>query len=132
MIFQNLGNRIRKKIHDHKGDSIAEVLIALLISSLALVMLASMITSATKMITNSKAKMNDYYTANNSISAYTAPAIPIEVANRSGNSNVTIEITSSDAPTADPLKSLDKNYPVQYYGNYVFQNKPVIIFEKSP
>ena len=53
--------RIKKKLLSNQGDSIAEVLIALLISSLALVMLASMITSSSRMIISSKTKLTDYY-----------------------------------------------------------------------
>ena len=48
------------RIGDVRGDSIAEVLVALLISSLSLVMLATMISSASKMILTSKDKMNNY------------------------------------------------------------------------
>lgn len=55
---------IHKKIKSTKGESIGEVLIALLISSLALVLLASMITSSSTMIKNSRAKMSRYYFQN--------------------------------------------------------------------
>ena len=54
-----------KKLKAQAGESIAEVLIALLISSLALVMLASMISSTQSMVSRSKTKMSAYYQANN-------------------------------------------------------------------
>lgn len=59
--------RIRKKLHSSSGESIAETLIALLISSLALVMLASMISSTSNMLSQSKIAMNKYYTEINKL-----------------------------------------------------------------
>ena len=61
MTLQRIRKAIKRKINSRRGDSIAEVLIALLISSLALVMLASMITSSANMINSSKKKLNAYY-----------------------------------------------------------------------
>lgn len=52
---------IIRKIRNTHGESIAEVLIALLISALALLMLATMISSTMKMVTKSKEKMESYY-----------------------------------------------------------------------
>ncbi len=54
---------IRNKILSDRGDSIAEVLIALLISSVALVMLASMITSSVSLTDSSKDKISKYYSS---------------------------------------------------------------------
>ena len=51
--------RIIKKVKSRAGETIAEVLVALLISSVALVMLAGMIASTTSMVTQSKSKMED-------------------------------------------------------------------------
>lgn len=56
--------RIRKKLKSDAGESISEVLVALLISSLALVMLASMISTTQRIVSTSKEKMNQYYEAN--------------------------------------------------------------------
>jgi len=56
--------RILRKVKSRAGETIAEVLVALLISSVALVMLASMIASTTNMVTRSKDRMDDYYNAN--------------------------------------------------------------------
>ena len=53
------------KLNSRTGDSIAEVLVALLISALGLVILASMIISSTRMISSSRDKMERYYEANN-------------------------------------------------------------------
>ena len=56
--------KLTKKIKSRAGETIAEVLIALLISSLALVMLASMISATQSMVAKSEKKMSEYYDAN--------------------------------------------------------------------
>ena len=53
-----------KKLKSQAGESISEVLIALLISSLALVMLASMISATNNIVSKSKSTMEDYYACN--------------------------------------------------------------------
>ncbi len=62
---------LSKKLKGNGGESIAEVLIALLIAALALTMLASVITTAAKTITKSKEQMDAYYTANEWLSSHT-------------------------------------------------------------
>lgn len=129
MIWTELKKRVKSKLTRQDGDSIAEVLIALLISSLALVMLASMITSSAKMITGSSKVINDYYTAMNSINTYTVPAIPetIPAAQRGEDASVTVSL--STGKTGSSLKSFSQSYNVSFYADLVFQNKPVIVFK---
>ena len=50
--------RIKGKLSSHAGESIAETLFALLISSLALIMLAGAVSSAMRVVTGSKEKMD--------------------------------------------------------------------------
>ena len=50
-----------KKLRSTAGESIGETLVALLISALALVMLAGAVSSASNIITRSNDAMNDYY-----------------------------------------------------------------------
>ncbi len=57
--------RIMRKLQSVSGETVAEVLISLLISALALAMLATMIQASSNMITTSKTKMKEYYTQNN-------------------------------------------------------------------
>lgn len=52
--------RIAAKLRGRAGESIAETLIALLISALALVMLAGAISSAANMITKSRNWVNNH------------------------------------------------------------------------
>lgn len=56
--------KAQRKTKNHSGETIAETLVALLISSIALMMLASMINSTVNLVTKSEAKMRDYYTLN--------------------------------------------------------------------
>ena len=55
------------KLRSQAGETIAEVLVALLISSVALIMLASMISATSSMVTRSKTAMEAYYEANESL-----------------------------------------------------------------
>ena len=52
--------RITKKLKSNAGETLAEVLIALLISSLAILMLAGMISSSSGIILRSEAAMKAY------------------------------------------------------------------------
>ena len=56
--------RVKQKLKSDVGESIAEVLIALLIAALALTMLASVISTSARMISQSKDKLENYYAAN--------------------------------------------------------------------
>ena len=51
----------KKKLFSKTGESIGETLIALLISALALLMLAGAVSSAGKIVTRNRSAMNDYY-----------------------------------------------------------------------
>ncbi len=93
MKLKSLTKTIKKKLSGKKGDSIAEVLIALLISSLALVMLAAMINSSDNMITYSKKKMSAYYSES---AAFASPNVD--------GSQVTIAV-----------KGVSMSYQVKYY-----------------
>ncbi len=70
-------NRIFKKLSSQMGESIGETLVALLISALALVMLAGAVSSGMRIVTNSKEKMEVYYKVNNAVvaRATTAPTV---------------------------------------------------------
>ncbi len=57
-------HQVQKKLYNQSGETIAETLIAMLIASIALVMLASMINSTVNVVNKSKAKMEEYYEAN--------------------------------------------------------------------
>lgn len=64
--------RLRARLKGRAGESIAETLIALVIACLAITMLAGIITSSTRLISQSKDALADYYEANNAIADETA------------------------------------------------------------
>jgi Tfp pilus assembly protein PilV len=62
-LLRSAGGRLREQ----KGESIAEVLISLLISAVALVMLASMINTSARLVSDSRKKLTAYYAANEAL-----------------------------------------------------------------
>ena len=68
-----LTNRGKQRLLDRQGESITEVLIALLISALGLTILASMITASAKMISNSQNTVTAYFNAESSLEAAAGP-----------------------------------------------------------
>ena len=60
---------MKNKLKNNKGESLGEVLVALLISSLGILMLAGMLTSSSNIVMKSKLSMKDYYNENNRLEA---------------------------------------------------------------
>ncbi len=56
--------RMMAKLRSSAGESIGETLVALLISALALLMLAGAVTSAARMVNTSKTAVTEYYDEN--------------------------------------------------------------------
>ena len=105
---------VRNKLKSDRGDSIAEVLIALLISAVALVMLASMITSSTSMIGASKKNIENYYSAANEMT---------------GDCSVKYSGTVKLVPVSGT--SMSTSFSVNYYVNEYITNHPVVAFEDA-
>lgn len=68
---KDLNRQIANKLRSKSGESISETLVALLISALALVMLAGAIAAASNMVTRTREKLNKYYIANNYVARQT-------------------------------------------------------------
>ena len=67
-------NKLTARLRSRAGESIAEVLVSLLISSLALVMLAGMISAAARMVTRSREAFtgaNGYVVMENKLASHT-------------------------------------------------------------
>jgi hypothetical protein len=58
-------NCMMRKLRSRAGESIAETLVAVLISALALTMLAGAISAATNAVTKSKTHLDQYYNSQN-------------------------------------------------------------------
>ena len=83
--------KIKDKIHSRNGETIGETLVALLISALALTMLAGAITAGSNMIKASKDKIAAYYTQAESMASLPDTA----------NSSVKISVTDGFSQTAN-------------------------------
>ncbi len=69
--LKTLLSSIGKKLKGRGGESLTEVLVSVLISAVALTMLASMISASTGMVKQSREKLDDYYTNNNGLVTHT-------------------------------------------------------------
>lgn len=112
----DMKGRIARKLKSRAGESIAETLIGLLIASLALVMLAGAISTATRLVVTSKAKMDSYYVADGSLAQRADSA-------RAGNI-ATVTLTGESMTQAiqtDP----EHGTSIQAYKNDTFESTPV-------
>ena len=106
-----------KKLKQKNGESLTETLVALLISVLALTLLASMIVVGNKITAESSEKMDSYYAGNSSLSA------------ASDTSDAEGEVSFS--VTGVPGFSLvpgEASYNVKYYVNDEFPSTPVVSY----
>jgi len=104
-------HNMTKKLRSISGESIAETLIALLISALALVMLAGAISTVARLVTTSNAKMAEYYAADS------------DLAERKG----------SETEEAFSVK-IGENYEYDTTGyiNSTFAGTPVVAYDAKP
>ena len=101
--------RMIGKLRSRAGETISETLVALLISSLALVMLAGAIGAAGRMITSSKAAMMAYYSSDRDMAEHAGGAA-------AGGGNVALSLTGG---AGDGAGSVSGSYDVKYYQNKV-------------
>ena len=71
--------QMKHKLRSKRGETIAETLIAVLIAAVALVLLASLITTSSKLIRESRDKLDAYYTKNNTLNAFTGDDATIKL-----------------------------------------------------
>ena len=103
--------KVLKKLSDQAGETIAETLVALLIASLALMMLAGAVSSAMNVVTRSKNAMDEYYADNNGIVARE---------DRLKSGTLTISLSG--------LRSSSENIPVEYWKNDKLSGTPVVAY----
>ena len=77
-----------EKLKEHAGETITEVLIALLISTIGLLMLATMINSSGNSISKSRTLLENYY----STSAETAGTAQVTVKNKTADKTYTYTV----------------------------------------
>ena len=106
----------RNRLREQRGESISEVLIAVLISAIALTMLATMISATTRLVLRSKSQTEEYVEKNNQL---------VEKGDSDRSGEVIVELVRSGSTQKIRLTD-DTNYglddenaviPVQYYVN---------------
>ena len=112
----------KNKLLDHTGESIAETLVALLISALALVMLAAIITSSSNIIKRSRSKLDTYYNGNEYVVNMSGTTVPENVNAVSGT------VTIGLAAAGNSLSPQEIN--VTFYKNASFGSNPVISYKE--
>ena len=68
-------NKMMQKLRSRAGESISEVLIAMLVSALGLAMLAGVITTSTRIITKSRETVKTYTQAENALESHDADSL---------------------------------------------------------
>ena len=110
---------MRRKLRSRAGESLTEVLAALLVSALALTMLAAMISSSGKMIQKSEDKMEDYIAADRAL-----------VQKEGGTSDT---VTASFSVDGNPMKLSDENeesfFKVTCFQNTEFGGDGIISYK---
>lgn len=104
-----------RKLNSNRGETLVEVLVAVLISALALVMFAAMISTATRLTVQSKNTLKVYY-SNNAI---------LESKISSSGEDATITVSTSGTGT-----NLTDTIPVKVYTN-IFSKTEVIAYGKG-
>lgn len=124
-VIMAMTDKIKEKLHHNSGESIGETLIALLVGSLALMMLAGTISTSTRLITSSKTSLRDHYTANNLVAEHSTEE---EIADYDVIPSGKITITETD----DYIKKIaSQTFDVNYYVNQHTSGKPIISYEKT-
>ena len=106
----DIRGKVKTKLRSSRGESISETLVAVLISALALVMLAGAIATASRLVTSSRTKLGRYYDSNNAMVTMEHP-------------NGYVDITISDGTKSVLLSS------VPYAHNTVFASNPVVAYK---
>ena len=114
--------RIIKKLASQSGESIGETLVALLISALALVMLAGAVSAGMRIVTNSKEKMDEYYKVNNAVVARETSAPTVKGTAAPGFSRNTLTVTINKLLPSGTIP------PANYWKNETLSGVPVVVY----
>lgn len=110
---------LKKKLKNKKGESIAEVMVGMLISVLGLVLLATAISAATNMVIKSKTKMANYIREENKLAGESTEE----------GAEGALQITDSIGTTVITLyDSAPASYTVRYAENEEANATPVRAF----
>lgn len=124
--------KMKRKLKRENGETLAEVMIAVLISTLGLVLLASLITSSVSLITDSKKTFTKYANAQNALAWQSKDtsvnqSLGIEVKN-GATIEVHVSVSGSGSSALQITDDAGGNIPVVYYKNETLSHKPVIAY----
>jgi Tfp pilus assembly protein PilV len=131
--MKRLKEKIAARLKNSAGESLAEVLIALLIAALAMTMLAATISTASRMITNSKTKMGEYYEANDNLAEQLkddTKTLTIEISQMKLKAESTSEYEVDSSAAKVKLTANNPTTTVYYFENKKLPNISVISYCK--
>ena len=114
------------KLKSRAGETLSETLVAVLISALALTMLAGAITSSANAVEKSRKKLDTYYSANEELIAGGVEGGSQADGAESAVSSGTLTVTVSSTDTGI---NITESETVPYVQNEVFGKTPVILYE---
>lgn len=107
-----------KKLRSRAGETIGETLVALLISSLALLMLAGAVSAASRAVQQSKTKIEEYYSADKKMAEQS-----------SAGGALTVSLQEEPGGT-EPLGTF--SYSGTYYKNDAYNSTVVVSYVIIP
>lgn len=115
--------KMRSRLRSQNGESISEVLVAVLVSMVALTMLALMITATTKMVIRSRTKMDEYVKGSNELVEKDGAAL---------NGTASFYLVKDETPILIRLTDTSEDaIPTRYYVNDSLGNVTVISYKKG-
>ena len=119
--------RITKRLRNQRGETLAETLVALLISAVAVMMLAGAINASVRLITRSSDKLSEYYKDDE----YIATQQGTGSANTQNGSLYAVFTAGADGIQLSLEKASVAGSPsvaLKYYENDGFGGKPVVSY----
>ena len=105
-------NRLQRKLRGCRGESIAEVLVAVLISALGLALLAGMISGAVNLIQSGEESMQEYVERENALAARTGASEagsvhPSEKLTDGSGADLSVRCYRIEIPGGEPVVSYE-------------------------
>ncbi len=120
---------MRAKLRGNGGETLAETLIALLIASVAILMLTGMLTTSADLIHRSSESFSAYYAANNGLAAYDKNAEGVTVS--TDTDNPTISLVDENSKTVQLVPGSSSTAIKLFINSKAPSGTPVIAYETS-
>ena len=125
-MMKRLYSSVIGKIKSQVGESIGEVLVALLISSIGLTLLAMMVSSSSRMVERSKSTLHEYVLQSNALEDQSETGTP-------GRLSFSCDLSETDDSGSIKNITDDSSNPIniKYYINEVIGSQKVISYKKE-